>query len=251
MTTRTRPRIQTEPAFQRVRATVGGKAIADSSNVKLVWEIKWYPTFFFPIEDVDFEQLTATDRVDHSPRKGDAQLFDLSIDGEVRTDAARVYYETDVEELKGHVAFKWDAIDAWYEEDEELLTHPKDPFTRVDILQSSRNVRVEIDGVTVAESNMPKMLIETKMPRRYYLPQTDVRMDLLTQTDLHTDCPYKGRASYWSVTVNGTTHENVVWGYPYPTPESAKIAGYVAFWDEKLDVYVDGILQDKPKSIFS
>ncbi len=247
----TRPRIQTEPAFQRIRATVNGKPIADSTNVKMVWEIKWYPTYFFPIEDVALDQFVATDQVDHSPRKGDAQLYDLTVNGEVREGAARVYHDTEVEELKGYVALKWDAMDAWFMEDEEMFVHAKDPYTRIDVVQSSRNIRVEIDGVTVADSNMPKVLLETRLPRRFYLPQTDVRMDLLKQSDLHTDCPYKGVASYWNVEINGTTHENVVWGYPFPTPESAEIAGYVAFWDEKLDVYVDGVLQDKPRTVFS
>ena len=247
----TRPRIQTEPAFQRIRATVNGKPIADSTNVKMVWEIKWYPTYFFPIEDVALDQFVATDQVDHSPRKGDAQLYDLTVNGEVREGAARVYHDTEVEELKGYVALKWDAMDAWFMEDEEMFVHAKDPYTRIDVVQSSRNIRVEIDGVTVADSNMPKVLLETRLPRRFYLPQTDVRMDLLKQSALHTDCPYKGVASYWNVEINGTTHENVVWGYPFPTPESAEIAGYVAFWDEKLDVYVDGILQDKPRTVFS
>lgn len=217
----------------------------------MVWEIKWYPTYFFPIDHVALDQFVATDQVDHSPRKGAAQLYDLTVNGEVREGAARVCHDTEVEELKGHVALRWDAMDAWFMEDEEMLVHAKDPYTRVDVVQSSRNIRVEIDGVTVADSNMPKVLLETRLPRRFYLPQADVRMDLLKQSDLRTDCPYKGVASYWNVEINGTTHENVAWGYPFPTAESAEIAGYVVFWDEKSDVYVDGVLQDKPRTVFS
>ncbi|VAW05152.1 hypothetical protein MNBD_ACTINO02-2153 [hydrothermal vent metagenome] len=247
----TRPKMQIEPAFQRIRAIAGPHTIADSTNVKLVWETKYYPTFFFPVDDVALDLMVGTDEVDHSPRKGDAQLYDLTIGDGVRTAAARVYHESPVEDLVGYVALRWGAMDTWYEEDEEMFVHARDPYTRIDILQSSRNIRVEIDGVTVADSNMPRVLLETRLPRRFYLPQTDVRMDLLTPSDLHTECPYKGIASYWNVTIDGTVHENVVWGYPFPTLESATIAGYVAFWDEKLDVYVDGVLQGKPKTVFS
>lgn len=247
----TRPKIKTQTTFRRVRAVAGGDTIADSTNVLMVWEKKFYPTFFFPVDDVRLDLMTATDEVDHSLRKGDAQLYDLTVGEELRKAAARVYHESLVEALVGYVALRWNAMDVWYEEDEEMFVHARDPFTRVDILQSSRNIRVEIGGVTVADSNMPKVLLETGLPRRFYLPQTDVRMDLLTPTDLHTACPYKGVANYWNVTIDGKVHENVVWSYPFPTLESAKIAGYLAFWDEKLDIYVDGVLQDKPKTVFS
>jgi uncharacterized protein (DUF427 family) len=112
-------------------------------------------------------------------------------------------------------------------------------------------VRVEVDGVTVAESTSPRLLFETGLPVRYYLPKTHVRMDLLVPTDSLTHCPYKGEAEWSSVRANGSVHEDLAWSYPTPLPESQKIAGLVAFYDEKVDVYVDGVRQVRPRTIFS
>ena len=141
--------------------------------------------------------------------------------------------------------------DEHFEEDEEVFVHARDPYTRIDILPSSRRVRVEIDGVTVADSTNASFLFETGLPTRYYLPKTDVRMDLTSPTDLETACPYKGTARYWNVTLDGTTHENILWGYDSPLPESQKIGGLVAFYNEKGDTYIDEQLQDRPKTKFS
>ena len=142
-------------------------------------------------------------------------------------------------------------MDHWFEEDEEVYVHPRDPYTRIDILSSSRRVRVEIDGVTIADSSNSSLLFETGLPVRYYLPKTDVRFDLLTATDTATACPYKGTARYWSVAVNGNTHEDILWGYNSPLPESQKIAGLVAFYNEKVDIYLDEELQERPNTVFS
>jgi uncharacterized protein (DUF427 family) len=140
---------------------------------------------------------------------------------------------------------------AWFEEDEEVFTHPRNPYTRVDILPSSRHVRVEVDGETIAESTSPRLLFETGLPVRYYLPKTHVRMDLLEHTDTTSHCPYKGEAEWWSVRVGDTLHEDLAWAYPTTLPESQKIAGLIAFYDEKVDVYVDGVLQERPRSRFA
>jgi uncharacterized protein (DUF427 family) len=137
-------------------------------------------------------------------------------------------------------------MDGWFEEDEEVTVHARDPYTRIDILDSSRHVEVKIGGVTVADSCRPRLVFETGSPVRTYLPKTDVRMDLLSPTGTATRCPYKGTASYWSVTVDGTTYDDLVWSYASPLPESTKIAGLVAFYDEKVDVYVDGVLEEHP-----
>src|SRR5690606_20200851 len=118
---------------------------------------------------------------------------------------------------------------------------------RVDVLSSSRHVRIEVNGVTVADSRSPRLLFETGLPTRYYLPKTDVRLDLLEPTDTVTHCPYKGTAEYWSV--NG--EKDLAWSYRTPLPESEKIAGLIAFYDEKVDVYVDGVRQDRPTTKFA
>ncbi len=142
-------------------------------------------------------------------------------------------------------------MDAWFEEDEEVFTHPRDPYTRVDILASSRHVRVEVDGVTVAESASPRLLFETGLPVRYYLPKTHVRMDLLTPTESVSHCPYKGTARWWSVHAGDSVHEDLAWSYPAPLPESVKIAGLIAFYNERADIYVGGVLQERPSTKFA
>jgi uncharacterized protein (DUF427 family) len=142
-------------------------------------------------------------------------------------------------------------MDEWLEEDEPVYVHPRNPYTRVDILASSRHIRVELDGQRLAESRSPHILFETGLPPRYYLPLSDVQMRLLRPSDLQTHCPYKGTANYWSVEIDGTTYENLVWIYRTPLPESQKIAGYACFYNEKVDLYVDGVLQSRPRTKFA
>jgi len=155
-----------------------------------------------------------------------------------------------VQRRKGMVALDWKSMDKWFEEDEEVSIHARDPYTRIDILPSSRTVRIEIDGETVAESKRPRILHESGLPPRYYLPKADVRLDLMTPTSTSSGCPYKGTARYWTVTAGGGEHEDIVWGYDAPLPESAGIAGYVSFYNEKVDIYVDGELQERPNTKF-
>ena len=149
------------------------------------------------------------------------------------------------------VRLEWGAMDAWFEEDEEVLTHARDPHIRVEVLASSRHVRVEVDGVTIAESPSPRLLFETGLPVRYYLPKTHVRMDLLQLTEIVTHCPYKGQAQSFAIRLGDSLHENMAWSYPTPLPESQKIAGLIAFYDEKVDLYVDGVRAPRPSTKFS
>jgi uncharacterized protein (DUF427 family) len=178
-------------------------------------------------------------------------LFTVKAGGREAVDAARTHHDSPIEELRDLVRFEWSAMDNWFEEDEEIYTHPRDPYTRIDVLASSRNVRVEIDGVTVAESQNARLLFETGLPTRYYLPKTAVRLDLLESSDTRSHCPYKGTASYYSAHVGDTTHEDIAWFYDTPLPESQKVAGLVAFYNEKVDTFVDGVRQPRPKTHFS
>jgi uncharacterized protein (DUF427 family) len=162
--------------------------------------------------------------------------------------AAVRYQDSPIADLRDLIRLDWDAMDAWFEEDEEVFTHPRDPYTRVDIVPSSRHMRVEVEGVTVAESTSPRLLFETGLPARYYLPKTNVRLDLLIPTDTVTHCPYKGQAEYWSVRAGDTVHEDLAWSYRTPLPESQKIAGLIAFYNEKVDIYLDGDLQGRPST---
>jgi uncharacterized protein (DUF427 family) len=158
-----------------------------------------------------------------------------------------VRYEQDaIEPLRGTVRLSWEAMDTWLEEDEEVFTHARDPYTRIDILASSRHVRVELDGVELADSASPRLLFETALPVRYYLPRPHVRMELMQRSEKVTHCPYKGRAESWSARLATGVREDVAWSYPTPLPESQKIAGLIAFYNEKVDLLVDGVRQERP-----
>jgi uncharacterized protein (DUF427 family) len=246
-----RGRVRVERGAKRVRAFLGGEAVADTTRPALVWEKPYYPAYYFPLEDVRTELLEPDGGVARSPSRGDGRTFTVRANGKEAPGAAVRYEDSPLEELRDLVRLEWDAMDAWFEEDEEVFTHPRDPYTRVDILPSSRHVRIEVAGVTVAESASPRLLFETGLPPRYYLPKTHVRMDLLVPTDTVSHCPYKGQAEWWSVRTGDTVHDDLAWSYRSPLPESQKIAGHVAFYDEKVDVYVDGALQERPRTIFS
>jgi len=232
--------IRVEPSAKRVRAYLGGEPVADTTRPLLVWEVPYYPTYYFPADDVRTELLEPDGDVEHSPRLGEARTFTVSAGAKRAPGAALRYAGSPVEQLREMIRFEWSAMDAWFEEDEEVFTHARDPHTRVDILASSREVRVEVDGITVAQSTSPRLLFETGLPVRYYLPKPHVRMDLLEPTETVTHCPYKGQAQSWSVRIGEHLHENLAWSYPTPLPESQKIAGLIAFYDRKVDLFVDG-----------
>jgi len=142
-------------------------------------------------------------------------------------------------------------MDAWFEEDEQVFVHPRDPYTRVDTVHSSRHVRVEIEGVTLGETRRPILLFETGLPTRYYIPKLDVRMDLLEPSESATRCPYKGLACYWSARVGDKLIKDIVWSYPAPIPECPKIENLLSFYNEHVDLYVDGVLSTAKSSGFS
>jgi uncharacterized protein (DUF427 family) len=248
---RTRGSVRIEAGAKRVRAYLAGEAVVDTTRPVLVWEVPYYPAYYFPAADVRTELLEPDGSVAHSPSRGEGRTFSVRAGGKQARGAALRYEDSPIEELRDLIRFDWDVMDAWFEEDEEVFTHPRDPYTRVDILPSSRHVRVEVDGVTLAESASPRLLFETGLPVRYYLPKTHVRMDLLTPTDSESHCPYKGQAQWWSVRVGDSLHEDLAWSYRAPLPESQKIAGLVAFYNEKVDIYVDGVLQERPRTKFS
>lgn len=244
----TRGRVRLEQGHKRVRTYLGGVLVADTITPTLVWEVPYYPTYYVPRADVRVD-LVETGEVEHSPSRGDATVYAVRAGG--KEAKAFVRADSPIEELRDLVKFDFAAMDAWFEEDEEIYTHPRDPYTRVDILASSRHVRVEIDGVTVAETTNARLLFETGLPTRYYLPKTAVRQDLLEPSETRSHCPYKGTASYYSATVDGVRHDDIAWYYDTPLPESQKVAGLVAFYDEKVDTFVDGVRQPRPKTKFA
>ena len=250
MTTTSGP-IRLEPCAKRIRAYFGGQVVADTVRAVLVWEIPYYPAYYLPADDVRTDLLEPAGKVPHQLSGGDAEAFTVRVGDRRAAGAALRFADSQVEELRSLVRLDWGAMDAWFEEDEEVFVHPRDPHARIEILASSRHLRVEVDGVTVAESSSPMLLFETGLPVRYYLPKPHVRMDLLAPSDTVTHCPYKGQAAYWSVVVNGTTHPDLAWSYRAPVPESQKIAGLVTFYDERVDVFVDGVHQERPTTPFS
>ncbi|MFC4124406.1 DUF427 domain-containing protein [Nocardia rhizosphaerae] len=244
-----RGRVRTESGQKRVRVYLGGRLVADTLRPLLVWELPYYPTYYVPLTDV-LADLEPNGADEHSPSRGEGTGYDVAVDGARADGAALRYLDSPLPDLKDAVRLDFAAFD-WFEEDEPIIVHPRDPYSRVDILGSSRNVRVEIDGVTVADSSSPRILFETGLPARYYLPLPDVRTDLLTPSDTHTSCPYKGTADYWHVRLDGKEHRDIVWIYRTPLPESQKIAGLACFYNEKVDIYLDGVRQDRPRTPFS
>src|ERR671919_2950961 len=246
----TRDRVHIEDGPKQVRTYLGGELIADTKRPKLVWEVPYYPAYYFPRDDVRMELLTPNGHTRHSTSRGDAQNFNVKGGSREVPDAAWHYPESPVEELRDLIRFDWDAMDGWFEEDEEVFTHPRDPYTRVDILPSSRHVRVEVDGVVLGDSTSARVLFETGPPPRWYIPKVDVRQDLLVSTDTVSYCPYKGTAQYWAVRVSDELVNDIVWSYRTPLPESQKIAGLVAFYDERVDVFIDDERQERPVTKF-
>jgi uncharacterized protein (DUF427 family) len=242
--------IRVEHGRKRVRILLAGELVADTTSPLLVWEHPYYPAYFIPAADVRAKLVPYGSDV--HKLLGEAEVLSVEVPGgATAVGAARRYPASPARQLHDAVRFEWDAMSEWLEEDEPVYTHPRDPHTRVDILASSRHVRIEIDGVTVADSARPHILFETGLPPRYYLPLTDIRTELLRPSETVSHCPYKGTAAYWSVDTGTDVHKDVVWVYRTPLPESQKIAGLAAFYDEKVDVFVDGVQQRQPHTKWS
>ena len=251
--TSTAGRVRTEPNQRRVRVFFGGEAVADSSRTLYLFETGHLPVYYFPREDVRFDLLEATSHRTHCPYKGDASYYTVVAGGRRYENAVWAYPDPieSVPELADYMAFYWDLADAWYEEDDEVFRHPRDPYHRVDVLNSSRHVQVRVGGVLVAETRRPRLLFETGLPVRYYVPKLDVRLDLLTPSPTRTRCPYQGEAVYWSVQAGGETLEDLVWSDPAPVPQAPKIENLLAFFNEKADITVDGVSQERPVTKWS
>ena len=204
--------VYTEPFLRRVRALDGGQTVVDTTGARLLHETGRLPVLYFPEADVQLEGL-ATESVTRHPA------------------------------LPGHVAIAWNAVDSWYEEDEEMFGHVRDPYHRIEIRRSSRHVVVRVGGEVVAESRRPTILYETGLPPRYYLPREDVCAELAPH-DKRTVCAYKGHASHWSV----AGEDAVAWSYEQPDDDARKIAGLVSFYNERVDLEVDGEAQEQPRT---
>jgi uncharacterized protein (DUF427 family) len=247
-------KITFEPSPRRVRVELNGQTIADSSNAHLLFETRHLPVYYFPRADVRFDLLTPTEHYSFCPYKGTASYWSIKAGQRVAENAVWGYPEPfeEVGAIKDFVAFYWDRVDHWYEEDEEIFVHPRDPYKRVDVVQSSRPVQVIVGGMVVAETRRARFLFETRLPTRYYIPPEDVHMDLLVPSDTVSACPYKGKARYYSVKIGDEIFPDVVWSYPDPIPECPKIKGYLCFFNEKVDeIRVDGAAVPRPLTPWS
>ncbi|HEX4751436.1 MAG TPA: DUF427 domain-containing protein [Solirubrobacterales bacterium] len=213
-----------QPCPRRIRAVRGGATVLDTLRAFYVWEVPYYPAYYVPIDDVDpaLLVLASTESFETGP-------------------------------FAGLVHVDWNAVDAWFEEDEEVFGgHPRSPYARVDAIRSSRQIRVEIDGVVVAESTAPVLLFETGLPTRHYIQRTDIDFSRLERTEKTTYCPYKGTTSdYWSARIGDVVHSDIAWSYAYPSAQVLQIAGLVAFYDERVDTFLDGVPASRPQTKFS
>ena len=243
-----------ESSPRRLRAVFNGETVADSSAMKMMHETQHLPVYYFPVDDVRRDLLEKTDHTTHCPHKGDASYWNIRAGDKIAENAMWSYENPidSVPDLKGLVAFYWGKMDHWFEEDEEIFVHARDPYKRIDTVPSSRHIQVKLGGEIVADTRRANFLFETGMPTRYYIPREDVRTKLLTPSTLKTACPYKGTAQYYSATVAGKFFENIVWTYPEPVPECPKIKNLLCFFNEKVDwITVDGDEIPKQKTNWS
>ena len=232
----TPPPPRVEPSPRRVRVRLGGTVVADSERAQLL--IQYGQPHDFPTYDVPLDDVRPGVLVDETSRG-----WSVAAGGRRAEGAAIVNDEFAA--LKGHVTFSWETLD-WFEEDEQVFVHARDPHHRVDTVRASRRVEVFVEGEKVADSVRPVLLFETLLPTRYYLPFADVRTELLSASETVTACPYKGTARYWS----HARVPDVAWSYPDPVPEQPKIRDLLCFYNERVDLVVDGVPQERPDSPF-
>ncbi len=232
------PAVFVEPTPRRIRVRLGDTLVADSTHAQLLVQYGsgGLPTYYVPRHDVRPGVLV------EETIGSQGQRTWAVVAGRKRAEAAAWTHEDPtgaLAALTDHVSFSWRQLE-WYEEDERVFVHARDPYKRVDTLRSSRRVQVLVAGEQVANSAHPLLLLETSLPTRYYLPFEDVRTDLLEASDTVTMCPYKGRARYWSIRVGDTFVRDAAWSYPDPIPENPKIRDLLCFFNERVDLVVDG-----------
>lgn len=242
-----------ESTEMRVRARSGGRDVVDTTRAMLVWEPRRVvPSYAVPADDLRADLTpSAADPVDvpdgalhpgipFAAHTCEGEAVDLLVDGERLTAAGFRPHDPD---LEGYVVLDFRAFDAWFEEDMELVSHPREPYHRVDVRPTSRSVRIELDGVVLADSAHPVLVFETGLPMRFYLPREDVVAEL-TPSSRRTACAYKGHAAYFSI----DGHPDLAWSYPEPLDGATELTGLIAFFDDNLDVFLDGRLRVPPRT---
>ena len=211
-----------EPLPRRIRAVVAGRTVADSSRVMLLHEQFNQPAYCFVAEDVLLDEL----------RERGAFVYEDGL-------------------AQGFVGIPWDAVDTWLEEDEEVIGHVRDPYHRLELRDTSRPVTIALDGETLCETASALALFEASLPPRWYVPREDVRAELAPAADLRTACAYKGWADYYDVRVGDRLEPVLAWYYPEPLRGMERIDGRVCFFNERVDVSLDGVLQERPVTMWS
>lgn len=246
--------VRVEPNHRRLRVLVDGVVVADTTRSLYLFEVDHLPVYYFPLDDIGVDLIEPTAHTTYCPLKGDARYWSIVV-GDRRIENALWNYPEPIDgapDIAGYAAFYWDKVDQWFEEDEQVYVHARDPYKRIDALRSSRHVQIRIHGELVADTTRPVLVFETGLPTRYYIPRLDVREDVLRTSDRSTACPYKGVARYVSVALPG--HDvvaDIAWFYPYPIPQIPTIENHVAFFDEHVDVIVDGEVQPRPTTKWS
>jgi len=241
-----------EPSLRRIRGHAGDEIVVDSRHARLLYEHGRLPIYMFPRDEVRTELLEPSERSTESANKGPARWWDLRLGERVLQSAAWEYpaAPAGAPPLGGLIAFRWDALDAWFEEDEPAIVHARDPYHRVDVLDSSRRVRIGLDRELLAETDRGKVIFETSLPARWYVPSEDVRAELLP-SQTRRGCAYKGFASYFSVRIGDRIEQDLAWTYEQPRREVAPIAGMFCFFNERVDIELDGGLQARPLTPWS
>ncbi|MDR0849668.1 MAG: DUF427 domain-containing protein [Propionibacteriaceae bacterium] len=244
-----------EYSERHVRGLIGDTAVVDSYSPLLVWEPGHaVPGYVYAREDVRADLLRPNTAKINTKHTQVGERYDIEVDGKTYQGAAFTF---DVDGLRDRIGFEWSrrdglpVVEHWYEEDEEVFVHPRDPYKRVDPIKSSRHVEVYLDGIKIADTHNPVLLFETRLPIRYYIPEADYDFTHLTPTELSTRCPYKGLASYWSVTTDKGTYDNIIWSYRDPVKAASNITGLLAPYNELVDIIVDGVALDRPQSEFT
>ncbi|MDJ0393277.1 DUF427 domain-containing protein [Rhodococcus sp. G-MC3] len=236
--------VATEPNPRRIRAYFGGEVIVDTTESVYLFEQDHLPAYYIPWTDVRQDFLRESDTTTVCPRKGTATYHTIDAGGKSSVDALWTYPQAlaDALDLSEYVSFYWDRVDAWFEEDEQVFVHPRDPYVRVDVLPTSRHVQVYLGDVLVAETRSAKLLFETGLPPRYYIPRIDVMNSLFTESATTTACPYKGTASYVSV-LSGP--QDIAWFYPQTMVAASGIENHLSFYSARgARIVVDGVVLD-------
>ena len=251
----TGPVIRTEPIDKWVRGRLAGRQVVESREPWLVWQGEFPPVYAFRRDEVEDGVLVPSEAPLRdgfsffAPQAPVTQWYDVAAGEQVLRHAAWTLAD---DTLRDRVVLTWEpGLLEWTEEDETVTGHPRDPHKRVEALPSSRHVEVAVGGVTVASSSRPVLLFETHLPTRFYVPREDVRLDLLEPTRNTSVCPYNGRTDGYWTWPGPPAIPNLAWSYSDPAPAVGAVRDLVAFYNELVDLTVDGVLQERPESPFS